>query len=574
MNLMRRPALAGIVALATAAQTPACSSCDKERPGAPSSGALADASAPVLPAVAAPEGLLARVWVRAPDALWARVQSGVSGVAALLPSSVGSLLCGAAGLEAELGPLVDGKAVSYVVVAGPAAGQGAGGGGGELAWAVAVPLRDAPRAASVLLPAPSEASPARYATREGAGGRVLARADRPLPFAVALAGGFLLLARDEACLERLAPYAWRTMPTLPAPAAHGSVVALVAHEALAARISLAWGTARAWLADRDAEERARHGGRAPDFGDPRAILEAADGVVQRRVAWLREARATTVTLEATADAIDADLSIEPGADGGAAALAAMTPGDTRPLAEVPGDAVLALLMRDGAAARADDARELSATLTRALGPRAREDDARAIGSAARAWADSRGAWLTASLSPGPPRGVTLRSAGGEAAGHALRGLVELARRPVLADPLRKDLDLGAPSITAAHVDGLAGASLATFGPRAPLGLAWGTRDGLLVAVAGEDAGGQIAAQRDIGRLGDDPRIARALSALGDDATVVLLGEPLRLDPSRAAAGAARAPAVLASGVRDGSAWLHLEVAGELLREMLRLQAGL
>jgi hypothetical protein len=407
--------------------------------------------------------------------------------------------------------------------------------------------------------------------------QVLTRTGRPLAVSVALAPGWLVVAHSDADLARLGPYAWRTMPTLPAPAGTASVVATVAHEALASRLGASWDQAREWLAARDREERERHGGRAPDFGDPQAILDAADAVVKRRVALLAGAQSASFELEAGDGDVHAELQIDPGApggDGGGASVAAMIPGDARPLGEVPGDAVLVLLVRDSAATRADDARELEAALAHALGTRAHEDDERAVASAIDGWAASRGDWLTASLSWAPSRAVALRSPGGEGAGRALRGLLDLAGRPAFAGPLRRTFALGAPSVAAAHVDELTGASLATFGGGSHLGVAWGVRGDQLLAVAGEHADQRLAAQLSAGRIADDPRVGKALSALGSDASLVLLAEPLRLDPARAASDAARSPAVIAWGRRDGHAWLRVDVGDELLRELVRLRAGL
>jgi hypothetical protein len=124
------------------------------------------------------------------------------------------------------------------------------------------------------------------------------------------------------------------------------------------------------------------------------------------------------------------------------------------------------------------------------------------------------------------------------------------------------------------VDELTGASLATFGGGSHLGVAWGVRGDQLLAVAGEHADQRLAAQLSAGRIADDPRVGKALSALGSDASLVLLAEPLRLDPARAASDAARSPAVIAWGRRDGHAWLRVDVGDELLRELVRLRAGL
>jgi hypothetical protein len=100
-------------------------------------------------------------------------------------------------------------------------------------------------------------------------------------------------------------------------------------------------------------------------------------------------------------------------------------------------------------------------------------------------------------------------------------------------------------------------------------------DGELLVAAGEHASkllGSAAAPPT--RLGDDPRIAAALAALGSDASFTLVTEPLRLDATRGASHEAAAALVFAWGRRGGDAWARVDAADELLRELVRMKAGL
>ena len=74
------------------------------------------------------------------------------------------------------------------------------------------------------------------------------------------------------------------------------------------------------------------------------------------------------------------------------------------------------------------------------------------------------------------------------------------------------------------------------------------------------------------RLGDDPRSARALAALGRSATFVVFAEPLRLDATRREPDSS-APAVFAWGRKGDGAWARLELADVVLRELIRRKAG-
>lgn len=534
----------------------------------------------VEPAVPAPEGLIARGWVRGADGTWWRVQRGASGALALLPPSVGGVACALSGLDADLAPLVDGHATAYVVVAD--------GGDGRLAWALALPLSEGARAARLLL----DADVARYTARPVGNMRVLARKDRPLEVAAALAHGWLLLADDEPDLERLGPYAYRTMPTLPAPSSPASLVLSAPSGALAGpllrRLGSQWAEARASLLARDAEARARHGGRAPDFADPRAIVDALDAAVQRRISFFAHALAARLELDAGDDDVHADVFVTPApGDASDGVRDATRPGDTRPLAAAPGDALLALLARDDPASRAADAGDLAAALGHALGPRLGDDDARAMRTALADWARGRGDWVAAGVSWGDAHAGWLRTpaADADAATRAVREVVELARRRPIADPLATWLHLLPPSLAAADVPSLGKATLATFAAAPgsagaagaqhaaePFGIAWTVHEGDLLVAAGDGAPARLSSEAaPPRRLGDDPRTARALAALGDDATFTLLAQPLRLDPARA--DAASAPAVVAWGRRDGAVWAHVDLADVLLRELVRLGAG-
>ena len=560
-----RPTFA--VALLLAASVSACGSCGKPQ-------AAPDASPTVAQApVEAPDGLVARVWVRAPDKVWSRVQNAVSGALALLPPETAAMLCGALGIDPQAAAWIDGQGMAYGVVADDPAGPAAG-----FAWAAALPVRDPDKLAALLL----DGDASRLTAHDVAGMRVLARADRPLAATAALAGRCLLVARDEASLARLAPYACRTMPTLPAPSSPSAVVAELPAGALggpvSARLSSQWAQARAWLSEQDTEQRARHGGKAPDFGDPQAILDAADGFVKGRLAWVATATRAVIEADAAEADLHVDLRLRPSDGDAAAAVAAMRPGDTRPLADLPADAVLGLLLRDDPAARARDAREIGASVARALGPRASDDDAHAVTAVLGDWAAARGDWLSASIAWGPaPRGLWMQTVDAGGGAKAVREMVDLLHRPAFGEPLSRLLDLGAVHVAPASVAGVTDSAAASFGTagKSPLGIAWGTREGQLLVAAGEQAPRLLEAEAaPARRLGDDPRIAGSLSTLGSDASLVLLAMPLRVDATRAASDAGKAPALVAWGRKGPDAWLRLEVAGELLREAVRLKSGL
>ena len=74
------------------------------------------------------------------------------------------------------------------------------------------------------------------------------------------------------------------------------------------------------------------------------------------------------------------------------------------------------------------------------------------------------------------------------------------------------------------------------------------------------------------KLGDEPAVARSFTALGANASAVLVVQPLRFDPKRA--NLPTAPLVIALGRKDKDATLRIDIANGLLRELARWQMGL
>jgi hypothetical protein len=376
------------------------------------------------------------------------------------------------------------------------------------------------------------------------------------------------------------------------PAAPFEVV--VEHEALAKivapRVAARWSALESWLAACDEEQRTAHGGRAPDFGDARAILAAVDAPVERRIAMLGDADVLRVRVDAGDDDVHAELTLVPSQGGGPAARAveAMHPGDAQPLASAPLDALAAVLVRDDAAARASDAQDVDAALEKTFGTRLGDADAKKLRGALDAWAKGRGDWVTVAVPWGEQRGVLVRApvVDADAATSAVRDLVALGRRPVLAEPLAALLRVHSPTVATVDVPGFGKAQMATFThDKDPAGfaVAWGVAGGEISVAASDSASTMLGPP--LSRLGDDPKVARSLAAVGSRASLVVLAQPMRIDHARVAGrpersevsgagkGAAPQPAVLAWG-RDGyNAWARVQLAGAVVREIVKQAAG-
>jgi hypothetical protein len=171
--------------------------------------------------VPAPDGLVADAVVRGPDGLWVALRDGVAGPLARLPQTAAGALAAVADLDVSIAGEIDGAAPAYAVLARPGAAFG---------WVVAMKVRDLPHARTTLL----EGKAPRFTGHETGGGYTVLAPATPAPAAghvLALSPlGYVLVARSEADVVTLAPYATRTLPARPAPA--HAVVVSATHAAL------------------------------------------------------------------------------------------------------------------------------------------------------------------------------------------------------------------------------------------------------------------------------------------------------------------------------------------------------
>jgi hypothetical protein len=516
--------------------------------------------------VPAPEGLIADAVVTTPNATWGRVQRGIGGAIGILPATLGGLTTTLGGIDPTIAPEIDGASPAYAAAADA---------GGKIAYAIGVKLVDPRHARAALLD--GEAS--RYSAREvGELTELTPKTGVPPPTSIALArGGWLVVASSPPDLERLAPYTTRTLPTRLAPP---SAIAIdFPKSALAgpvrAHLTAWWDGLRAELDGADQKMRAKHGGRAPDFGDAPAVLGVLDGVVKPRLAALGDFERAHVALDAGDAEVHAVVTLTPAVGGGPATklVQAVRTGDAAPLMDFAADAPALLLMRDDAAARVDDAAALADAATRVLGARASEDDGKKLRVALDDWAKGRGDWFGLGLAWGPP-GLIVRApaANPELAVRAVREALDLTTVAGFKEPLQSLLGVQGVSFADEAAAG-ARAHIATFArdkSSAKLGVAWAVLGGEVRVVAGESPAQMLAPPPR--KLADEPTVTSYLAALETNASVVLVAQPLRLDPKRSALPAA--PLVCAAGRAGADAWVRVQIADALLREMSKSQMGL
>jgi hypothetical protein len=509
---------------------------------APSTARDAGDAAPV--SIATPDGLVLKVALRDPDAMWGRLQHGAGGAFALLPPQVGAIAAAVLGPDASFAADADGHATSYAAVAVRPNEA-------PLGWALAMPM----------------------------GGTLIASGDAGAAGVWAREPGWLVVASDGGALASIGPYVTHRLPldTSLASAAPLSAVmpAAAIDGVLAPAASDRWGGARAWLRDRARTEREAHGGRAPDFGDPEAIVAVIDGVVEGAIARL----AHTGDVRIEGDAADADLTFDvttqtpdahAGGDAGeeSADGAAPTPGesgDARPLASVADGASFAVFVRAGLDARLARAHDLAGDLIQVL--RVEDDASRtSIGAAFEGWARTQGDWVTLALPSDRGDAVVVRtpSASAPASRRAVHDVLALARLPPLRRLLRAWLDLRPPAFQATAAEGEATFAAGPGGR--PASVAWRVADGELAVGAGTDAGAAFAPSPPQGHD------AGVLASLPDGVAFALVARPLRL--GRMGALAPPAPVIVAAGQHGSTAWVRVDLADAILSEGVRLGGGL
>jgi hypothetical protein len=577
-------AVAALVAIASAVS---CSKCGNRNEDP------AQTMKPAEPLLPAPDKLLADVYIATPNSSWSRLQRNIGGAVGILPASASGMICMIAGLDPFVASEIDGAAPIFGVIAGDPA---------NASYVVAMKLLDMRKARAGLV----DGETAHYSERDAGGVSELVPKGQsnPMPVAFGLSpNGYLLLARRSEDLAKLAPYATRTLPRRTLPS-EGAIVLDVPRAALGSVVKPAlddlWTTAKAFLLGADERMRRDHGGRAPDYGDPKAIVRALDGWVTKRIAVVGDLEKMRIAVDVVETGLTLSATMTPVAGAGAARKWTddMKLGDVEPLLSLPSASAAALLVRDTEEDRAEQSRGVENVVTGALGNRLAEADAKKLHDVTEDVAKARGDYLTAAVAWDDPQGLAIRAPvrDAEAATRAVRGAVDLAK----VAPFKELFRVRDITSTNEEVPGLGKTSVAMITrepskgatPRAPrpaaaadagagakpprkedFGLAWIVAGGVLSLATGDAPLATLGeTAHPTRKLSDEPAVARPLSALGSDSSAVLVVQPLRFDPVRAHLPVA--PVVIALGRKSTDATFQMDVANGLLRELARWQMGL
>lgn len=533
--------------------------------------------APVVEAeVAAPEQLLAEGVLPTPNASWLKLQRNIGGVIGILPMSFGGLLFTMAGFDVLAGDVIDGSQPAYFAVSSASLGTGAATGANRDPaphFVFALRMIEARKARGMLL----DGDRAMF-TAEERGGMTRLRGKGAKESNLAITkSGFLLVASSSQDLEELGPYAYRTLPKRPLPQ-ETAVVTIprgVVRGLLRAKLGAAWAPYRDDLAAQDKQARAAHGGRAPDFGDPQAILGAVDGLVQKKLALMERLESLRISLEST-DAelrVSALLEVPPGDT----TFSQMTTGDAAPLLAAPANAAVSILYRDSEQERTADADAFAPWLASVVGSRLSDSDTARLRSLHQAWAKGRGDAISVSFF-GSSRGsdalgaaACTKVAKADAMKELLTGIPDLLRLKAIREPLK----LKSVDVKPFEREGIKGSEIELYrapstgeknAKSAPISVAYSDSAGerACLALSAEPVTLLTSSAKPPHRLGDDPQAANMLGSLGERGRLVgavnLLSD---------ADGKPLPPLVFAWGKSDQSGFARVQVTYVWLRELMR-----
>jgi hypothetical protein len=513
--------------------------------------------------VAAPAGLVAEIIVAHPDRTWDTIRAKLRATTSLVPSSPAVFLGGALGLP--LGVL---EQLDFNIPLVGAIVEDAG----ALSAVGAIHVKDGPR----LVQAMTTSTP-RFTVDAKPGAEtvhLVAATPDPAGPSFAVSGNYLVVGRNKDVLERCAPFVTRTLPTRPVPTEDLAVTASQSALAgpIATRVTQLW---HSWKKDREADDialRAKHGGSAPDFGDPAEALADMDAKAARFLAVLGDFEEARLGITVNADEPDAAeryravatlkaRSTGPAAD----EMKTMTVAGMGPLLELPAQAGVAFLSRDNSAARESAATSQVEAMAKVFGGRLAPNDKAKLETAFHAFAKGRGDWLTGAILAGPTRSAVVRGAVSDPAAlnQSAFAMLDLLSVRAIAEPIANwigDLKLSGVDTARSAAEGeLRTVHVARRVPKVKLprdksektekpekvmendafDIAWAVGKEAFVGAAGQrakEALGSLEKPEENGTLARTVHLKTAATRLGPTIAFALVVDLARLGPTTSASG--------------------------------------
>ncbi|MCA9598787.1 MAG: hypothetical protein KC776_35995 [Myxococcales bacterium] len=578
---LRRTAQATLIALGLGLG--ACSGCEDESKKGPAGSASAAAA---LAPVPVPDGLAVEILVPNPGATWTALRAlGGAGVA-LLPSTFPMLAATFLGVPPDTADVIDADTPLTGVV-GTSAKQNLG-----VVLAVHV------TSGRELIARLTTGAKAGYVERKDEKSGVTVLEAKPgkasTELVLGVVGNYLVASREEEDLLRYAPFAARTLPTRAMP--KEAIVATADKKALAGPITSAlrdrWKAMSAGLRLADQQNRQKHGGRAPDFGDPAVALTGMSAAVESFLAVLGSTKQAHLTVRPEKDRLAVRLIADPEATGAAKELGeSLTVGSAEPLLALPAGVAVAVLSRSSAKSREESAKSTSEGLTQLFGDRLEKRDSDRVKSALAELAEGRGDWTAYGLSM-VPGAVVVQSAVSDKKklDGGVKSALKLLSLPAFKEPLGRfvgDYTLKTEHAKITGLDSGAERALFTVKPSTmrtandpngnvdaapkPVELLWTVSDDKAIAALAPDAVPvlvqQVTAKPET-TLASSAAIKQIVTAAGSSVSFAVLVQPLKLGGAGVLAGD-DAPLLLTVG-RDGERpALHLEADQGALRGLIR-----
>ncbi len=552
------------------------------------SAAVESSAAPVP----APAALVAELIVAKPDVTWTTVRDLVGFPATALPASSGLMLGTLLGWSGAVSGQFSGDVPLLGVLLEDAESDA------QVAAVVGVHVRSGPE----LVATHTKGASAGYTSRrDDASGVTLLEpvpGKAPTDYSVGVVGNYLVVGLRQAHVVAAGPYLAKTLSKKPPPPE--PIVVVVERPALSKNVARlldgAWTAYRTRLERQDAQNRARHGGRAPDFGDPGAALQAVEGVVARAKDVLGSADRARFVVTPSPGRVEATLTVEAATGGEAArAFGEMVTGEAAPLLALPGRTLAAILTRSNAASREASASTLAKGLGGVLADRLEPASQAKVQQAATSLSSAHGDWTTYALLAEPALLVRSPVADAKALDKAVKSLFGLLEVRAFAEPLRQfvgdvttkhstlDVPGVAPDVRRMLVGikpapmrlGGSGATTVALEPP-PFEVLWTVRDGVAHGViAGEGARTLVESAapgvEPSATLGGDPRASAALGRIPTPVAYVVYAQPLRLGMLGRAFGAdaPSSPVVVSLGGSATTWSLRAEIAKEVVGEIAR-----
>jgi hypothetical protein len=557
-----------MLALVTAALVAACSSCseDAKKP-APTAVAAQD-----LAPVPEPDGLLAEVFAAKPDQTWKRIRALTGGPVNLLPASFPILVTTLLGLPPTSAGAVDTDvpAVAALVAASP----------DRVAMVVGLHVQSGRE----LIAALTTGDAAKFTAKADPSGVTLLepRAGPSGDFALGIVGNHLLAAPERGLLSRFGPFVARTLPTREMPS--DGIVAVVPKQALAgpvpSRLRARWKAYAAELVAADRKNREKHGGRAPDFGDPMVALAGVASGVESLAAAFESSKRARLVLTPLDERLDAKVTLEAEPGGKAAqALQDMPAGDLAPLLASPIGMDAAIFNRTTEPSRQESATSFVEGVAKLFGDRLSEQEKKKLDKVMRDLALGRGDDATYGLlSKDGHTSLIFRGTVKDPKKFAdgVNGAVDLLKLKAISEPLKQfvgKLSVKQSTAEIAGIDGRVQRAALTLEPSAmgaaarrevaigprSFELLWLVKDGMgFVTLSAESSSSlvDLVTASGAGTLAGDPATKAAAERTGAGTSFSVLVQPLRL--GLGGPGKNSAPLLMALGKDGAVGWLRVE----------------